>query len=280
MVLRLTLLVVAMVGLGGCVKRVVTVPPEAYVSLAGQRASYRQWSQVSDLCAVDPRLFDGDVKSMNALLSTFLQQTSAPADGEWAAEHLALLEEAVRVLGPALALERASIAKASSVGCTFEGLGPARELNAQAQRRLDDAGDLLPVIKARLALAGWKAARPGATAAAMEKACPAAPTTVAKSAPKKAKAAAPALPVVYFAAEDEHGRLDWSFCDGARVFATPGNPPSLESVAVEAKKGARPVDPAKWLEAAAKYPSEAIVRAPKIPRKQVVREVGPEPKDE
>jgi hypothetical protein len=279
MVLRLTLLVVAVVGLGGCVKRVVTVPPEAWVTLAGQRASYRQWAQVPDLCAIDPRLFDGDVRSMNALLAPFLQQTSAPADGAWAAEHIALLEEAVRVLGPALALERASIDKASSVGCTFEGLGPAKELNRQAQKRLDEAPDLLPVVKARLALTGWKAARPGATTAAQEKACPAAPVAAAKPT-KKVKVAVPALPVVYFAAEDEHGRLEWLFCDGAMVFATPGNPPALEPVAAEAKKGAKPVEPAKWLEAAAKYPTEAILRAPKIPRKQVVREVGPEPKDE
>jgi hypothetical protein len=278
MVLRLTLLVVLLVGAGGCLKRVVTVPPEAYVSLGGLKASYRQWSKVSDLCAVDPKLFDDDLKSMNALLGSFLQQTSAPADGVWAGEHIALLEEAVRVLGPAVELERGSIEKAASVGCTFQGLGPAKELNAQAQRRLDEAGDLLPVIKARLALAEWKTARPAATSAAMDKACPVAAAKV--PAKKVAKPAPAALPVVYFAAEDERGRLEWLFCDGAMVFATPGNPPALEPVAVDAKKPARAVEPAKWLEAAAKFPAESITRAPKIPRKQIVREAGPEPKDE
>ncbi len=255
-------------GVGGCARRNVTPPPEAFVSLGGKQAPYRAWARVDDLCAVDPQQFRSEQDAMTALLAEWLGQTSAPADGAWDDEHLALLEEGARQLPAALSVQQAALAKTETVGCTFEGLGPAKELNGQARRRVADADALVPQIKARLALAKWKAERPQAHGAARTQRCP----------PKPPKASAP--PVVFFAAEDEAARLEWHFCDGSLVFATPGNEPAWEAPPA-VKKPKKLPDPKRWLEAAAAFPGEDISRAPKLPRKVIKRaDDAPEPGDE
>lgn len=256
------------VGVGGCAKRRVTPPPEAFVTLGGKRAPYRAWAQVSDFCAIEPEPFKREQDAMTALLADWLGQTSANADGAWDDEHLALLEDGVRQLPPALAVQQAALAKTESEGCRIEGLGPAKELNAQARRRVADAEQLVPQVKARLALAKWKAERPQAQAAAQAQHCAAKP-----------KAGAP--PVPYFAAEDETARLEWRFCDGALVVATPGNPPAVATLPPAPKKAKKQPDPKAWLDAAAAFPAERISRAPKLPRKVTRRvETSPEPADE
>lgn len=259
---------VVVVVVGACAKRIITPPPEAFVNLGGKRASYRNWKRVADLCAVDPKVFDGDVQSMNALLLGFLEQTSAGPEGVWADEHIALLEEGAKVLPISLELSHDSLAHAWSLGCPFPGVTQAKDLVEQAQRRIAEAPELLPVVRARVALAKWKEQRPVAQEAARSS-CPVKP---AKS------------PAVYFASEDEASRAEWLFCDGAKVVASPGNPPAYEAPApaVDApapKKGKKP-DPAAYVEAAAKYPAASISRAPKIPKKKRGRDDGAaEPKD-
>ena len=260
-----TVLCVVAVGVGGCAKRVAQLPAEGFVTLVGHKAPYRAWGKVDDLCAVDPKVFTDEQQAMSALLADWLGQTSAPADGAWDDEHVALLEEGVRVLPVALELQDASLQKASSVGCGFTGLGPAKELNAQGRRRLAEAPGMVVQIKARLALAKWKEARPAAQQSAKENNC----LTKMK----------PPAPILYFAAEDENARLEWLFCDGSKVFATPGNPPAWE-VDPAAKKPKKDPDPKLWLDIAAKYPPENVSRAPKLPKKKLQRDDGaPEPED-
>jgi hypothetical protein len=218
---------------------------------------------VDDLCAIDPALFKREQDAMTALLAEWLGRTSAAVDGAWDDEHLALYEEGVKVLPPALEMQQVALARAETAGCTFEGLGPARELNAQARRRVLDAEASLPVIRARLALAKWKEDRPLAQARAREERCP-----------KKPK---PGPPVVYFAAEDEAARLEWYFCDGALVYATPGNPPAFEPPSSPRPPKKAP-DGRRWLEAASAYPGDQVSRAPRLPRKRLARNEGdPEP---
>lgn len=251
------------VGVGGCVRRNGTPPPETWVELAGHRAPARPWVMVDDLCAVDPALFTGEQQAMTTLLAEWLGRTSAAVDGAWDDEHVALYERGVEVLPPALEMQKAALARTETAGCAFEGLGPAKELNAQARRRVTDAEAALPAIRARLALAKWKDARPAADAAARQERCP-----------KKPK---PGAPVVYFAAEDEAARLEWRFCDGALVYATPGNAPAFEPAPAPRPPKKAP-DGKKWLEAAAAYPAEQVSRAPKLPRKRLARNAGdPEP---
>ncbi len=243
----------------GCVKRVVRPPPEAFVTLGGKKASYRAWARVEDLCAIDPNQFVTEQQGLSSLLADWLGQTSAPADGAWDDEHLALLEEGARLLPPALDLQKEALEKSAQVGCHFTGLGSANELNAQARRRVEETPWLAQQIKARLALAKWKDARPALTQTAKEQNC------VVKMKPP--------APILYFAAEDETAKLEWLFCDGSKVVASPGNPPAWQPDPT-AKKTKKEPDPKVWLDVAARYPAENVSRAPKLPKKKVTRDDG------
>ncbi len=254
---RLVLIGLGVLAVGGCVKRVFEVPPEATVSLGGLQAIWRPWAQVAELCAIDPKKFTQEQQAMTALLVQWLGQTSAPADGAWDDEHVALLEEGVRVLPGPLQAQQAALKKAASVGCRFEGLGPANEFNGQGLRRVDEGPELARQVRGRLALAKWKDERPVAQANAKAENCG-----------TKMK---PPAPILYFAAEDEHARLEWLFCDGSMVVATPGNTPSWVQDPA-AKKTKKEPDPKVWLEVAAKFPQENVSRAPKLPKKKVQRE--------
>ncbi|MBL8909753.1 MAG: hypothetical protein JNM17_03510 [Archangium sp.] len=250
----------------GCVKRVPTIPPETVVTVGSKSAPARNWASVEGLCDVDRNKFGNEQQAMTALLADWLGQTSAEADGAWDDEHLALLENGLKALSTPMAWQRDSLAKAKA--CGFEGLGSATELNAQALRRIDEGPWLAEQVRARLALAKWKDARPQLEHAAKQQHC--------------LKANKP--PVLYFAAEDEKAVLEWAFCDGSRVVASPGNPPAFQPAKVEAVAGkkskAKEPDPQLWLDAASKYPSEHVSRAPKLPRKKVVKnDDAPEPED-
>jgi hypothetical protein len=256
-------LVLGVLAVGGCVKRVVDVPPESSVTLGGLSAPYRAWARVDDLCAIDPQKFTDEQQALSALLAQWLGQTSAPMDGAWDDEHLALLEEGVRVLAVPLELQLASLNKSGAARCRFEGLGPAKELNGQALRRVEEGPELARQVRARLALAKWKEARPGAQQLAKDENCG-----------TKMK---PPAPILYFAAEDENARMEWLFCDGSKVWATPGNPPAWEPNPA-AKKTKKEPDPKVWLEVAAQFPGEKISRAPKLPKKKAARrDDSPEP---
>ena len=82
---------------------------------------------------------------------------------------------------------------------------------------------------------------------------------------------------VNIAAEDETARLEWLFCDGSKVVASPGNPPAWEQ-SPTAKPAKKAPDPKVWLDVVAKYPPESVSRAPKLPKKKVApRDAGEEP---
>lgn len=265
--MRVGFVVGCLVFSSACVKRIVTVPPEAYVTVGGLKASYRDWGRVSELCFVDPKLVQGDFESMNGLLANLLGQTSAGPDGSWADEHIALLEEAVRVLPVALDLQKRGINHASKAGCRFDGLTRALEFTDMGRKRLAEAPALLEIVKAKKALAAWKRDLPDSHASAKEKGC---------VAPAKGK---PVIPVVYAAFEDEKGHAEWLFCDGAKVAASPGSVPAYEAPAADAgKKPKKPADPKAYLEAQAKFPSESVSRAPRLPVKAAPkRDDAPEP---
>ncbi len=244
----------------GCVKQVVRVPPEAFVTLSGQRASYRDWSRVIDVCLVEPTVVTRDLDSMSALLATLLGQTSAGPEGVWADEHLAVLEQAARTLPVALDLERKALTQISRARCRFDGTTRATELNEQASKRLAEAPELLTQVRARKALAAWKASMPEVQQAAKDKGC---------AAPAKGQRAPPG-PVVYAAFEDERGRTEWLFCDGAKVAAAPGNVPGFEAPTVDpsVKKPKKTPEPKRYLEAQARFPPADVSRAPRLPARK------------
>ncbi|MDP3233419.1 MAG: hypothetical protein Q8N26_11630 [Myxococcales bacterium] len=253
-----------------CVKRVVTAPPEAFVTLGGTRATYRDWSRVSDLCAIDPKIMQQDFDSMNALLANFLGQTSAGPEGIWADEHVTLLEEAQRELPVALDLQKRGLNQASKAGCRFEGLLRTQELTDLGRKRLAEAPELLVIVKAKKALAAWKEGRPTAQQAASERSC----------APPAKGQRAPAGPVLFAAFEDEKGHTEWLFCDGSKVAASPGNLPAFAPPAPDAaaKKPKKAPEPKAYLEAQSKFPSAEVSRAPRLPTKKTVKaDDAPEP---
>lgn len=242
------LLLVTLVLVVGCVKRAPRVPTESTVTVGGKSVKHRAWGTVDDLCLINKTQFLDEQQAMGTLLADWLGQTSAPVDGAWDDEHLALLEEGARVLPTPLDQQKTAIEQAKV--CRWEGLASVAELNAQAIRRTSEAADFIEQVKARLALQKWRDERPRLAQAGKDASC-----VVNKKAPP--------APVLYFAAEDEHAAMEWLFCDGSKVVASPGNPPAWQPDPA-AKKPKKEPDPKLWLDVASKYPSEKISRAPKF----------------
>lgn len=240
--------VVSLLLLSACARRVATIPVESTIALGDQRAIYRPWQQVEALCLVPEQQFVGEQQALSTLLADWLGRTSAPIDGGWDEEHVALLEEGARVLPPAISTQKAAIARAKQ--CGFKGLSAPNELLDQAERRVNEAADTAPQIRARIALLQWREVRPVAQATAFDENC-------------RLKAA-PQAPILYYAAEDETARLEWLFCDGAKVVASIGNPPKYEPNP-NARKAKKQPDPQQYLDLAAAFPGERISRAPRPP---------------
>lgn len=249
----------------GCAKRIGPPPPEQLLTLAGHTAPVRAWADYEALCDVKPEQWAREHDAMQVLLADWLGQTSAPADGAWDDEHLAVLEQGLTVLPEPLKVEAAALDSAKQRHCYFQSTSGLRELVSQAQRRVEEGAWLATEVKARLALARWKEAQPAAIAQAHEQSC------LTKMKPKE--------PILYYAAEDETARLEWRFCDGSHVVATPGNTPAWEPDPA-ARKPKKDPDPRVWLDIAARYPPGQISRAPKLPRKHVEHgDDAPEPDD-
>ena len=263
---RVWVLCVAVVA-GGCVKQLIRPPTEAFVKVGSKQASYRDWSQV-DVCLVDQKLWVQDFDAMNALLAELLGQTSAGPEGMWADEHIALLEEAQKQLPMPLKLNAAAITQARSSACRIDGLTRAQELNSQALKRLAEAPELLVHVRARRAVMEWKNAQDGALSTAREK-CPAKPKSSAK-------------PQVFYASEDDANHAQWLFCDGHKVVAAPGEPPSFVASETPPARGAKKPTPKEYLDAAAKFESASVSRSPKMPVKVAAKRAdeGAEPDGE
>lgn len=245
--MRRTLLCLALAAtVVGCGKKRVGPPPEKTLTVLGKKAVYRDWSNVSP-CDVDPRPLSGEVTAMTELLNEALGQTSADENGIWSDEQLALLEDGPIVLSPALAANETLSRMAAA--CQLDpsvDLKVFTELTAQTRRRLDGASGLLQKLKAKAALAKWKNDLPANIAAAKGEWC---------AAPKPG-----VTPDIFFAFEDDTGRVEWRFCDDAKVVAAPGSPPTFEPPPAAKKK---PKDK-PYLDSAAKYPASDVQRAPKL----------------
>jgi hypothetical protein len=269
--MKRTILIACVVMSAACAKRVVTAPLEGYVLLGDQRASYRDWSKTADLCAYDPKLVSKDFESMNTLLTLFLEQTQGDATAAWDEPKLDLYEKGVKQLPTALDLEARSLQAAKNAKCQFEGVAKAAELNGKARARVEEGPAIIAAVRAKRALAGWKASVPDMMNQGKAAKCV---VNNAPPPPGKAKPAKPAVaePIVYGAFEDETGHAEWHFCDGAKVVvAAAGTAPAFEAApappeppnAKKAKKPAPAPAPQPWLDAAAKYPADQIAHAPK-----------------
>jgi hypothetical protein len=248
------LVIAGCLALVACTKKRVAPPPGTEAKLGGMGASYRvKWGFTSP-CDVDPRTLTDDARSASSMLSAFLDQTSTPPQSSWSAEQLALYEAALRELPPLLDANEVVLRNVSR--CAFTEADGARAALTQlsplvppARKRLEEATDAVPVIKAGLAVAAWKTALPQAINDARDQWCTPKPK-----------------PDIFYAYEDEAGVTEWLFCDGARVTAAQSSKPEFKGPSdAAAKKPGKKLDGKKYLEGAATYPSSEVQHAPKLP---------------
>jgi hypothetical protein len=233
-------------------------PPLQSFKLEAYRADYRDpAAPKTSVCGAEPKALAKEMSGMEELLSAFLQSTSAPSDGVWSDDHLALLKASQDSMGKVLDVYQAELAQV--VKCKFdkklgfdELLPKSEELIGQARKRIDEGPGLLAAVDARKATKKWHDGLPGEEESAKGQWCP----------PKLR----PGASDVYFAFKDESGHSEWLFCDGSKVKADGSGAPewipgAAEESGKKKKKAAKPT-PKPYLEAAAKYPEKEIHKAP------------------
>ncbi|MHB8875471.1 MAG: hypothetical protein ACYC8T_17445 [Myxococcaceae bacterium] len=249
----LRVLPVLLLGLTGCGHKKLPPPIEQKLTLGGNVATYRDYRK-GVVCDMEPHRLESDLDSMNALLVSFLGQTSASREGMWADEHVSLLEGAVQALPAALdghesALSGMRRCKFDTKADLGETARKGEELARQSRKRLADAPGLLTWLNAKRAVEKWREAQPAAQQAGREEWCPPSPR--------------PGAPDLFYASA-EGGQTRWYFCDGSLVTAEGASPPQFLGSPAEGKKAKKP-QPKPYLEAAAKYPSSEVQRPPPMP---------------
>lgn len=241
----------ALVCVAACVKSYTRPPPGKTVELGGLTAEWHDFG--ARLCDTDPRIVANELQAMNAVLTKYVDGTSAGPEGTWAEEHATLLDQGARQLPPALDAYEATVR--GSARCKFDaksGIADAsrrgEELVRQSRARLEETPELLPYAQASAALGKWKAGLPALQGTAKENWCP-----------QKIKRGSPDL---YFVHSDEHGAVHFLFCDGSTVTRAEGSKPSY--TAPDTKKVA--VKP--YLDATAGYPADEIQKAPRLPARK------------
>jgi hypothetical protein len=257
---------------GGCARPVLRAPPEVSVKVGRLQATNRDWSKVQ-VCFTEREPVQADIDSMTRLLKAFVDQTSLSVQESWPDDQLSMLEQSPAVLAPTLSVQRSSLAalKKAQNECRFKNVELALKVNASAQKRIDEAPQLVAQIRGARALVAWQS---GLT--------PARDAAKARCGTAKTK---PSKPECYYATEDQVGKLEWRFCDGSMVVAGPGVPPAyVAAPEVTLAKGKKPkvsFKPEDYLKVASERAHEAIDKAPRaVPKIGLKPDDGqPEPSD-
>lgn len=233
-----------------------TPPPKTQTYKLGRwRASFRDYagSRIS-ICDAEPRWLFDELVSVNDLLGGLLDALPAGSDVSWSEAQLKLFGEAQPTLGSVLDAHEHNLRAVTSCGFAQKRSFPAivrrgEEYVRRARQHLAEAPRLIANIRAKEALARWRVERLHEEVKA-RRGC-------------GGRARRGAALEVYFAYQDEMGESGWLFCDGAKVVAQPGGTPRL----VEMPEGLtaaqrRRLRPARYLEAAARYPANMVSRAP------------------
>ena len=241
----------------GCASRRAESPPVQTLDLGSRHSPYRNYKGYN-LCAQNSAQLVAELDQVNAVLSDFLQSTSAGPEGVWAAEHLALLADGQKSLPPALGalqetyrrLRQCRLDPASGLP---EIVRQGDELARQSGARLDDAPELLAVGEARRAIAQWEESLPTLREKSRRVGC--------KKRPGGAK-----KPVAFFATESSEGTRSWYFCDGTWVRGKTGAP--AEAIRPKGKAPPKGKDGSTpYLETAARFPPDQISRSPRLPER-------------
>lgn len=250
---RFSLLAAVVIACGPGCTRAPAKPPDLHeYSLAGQKAPNRAyWAAGVDPCRVERSLAADEARAMNALLSKFLEQTAFAPDSVWPADALALLEQGAQSLPAELEVYERTLTSLSRCrpDKTVDVAPIAEEgtrLVEQARARLPNAEQVVANVRRTQAVAEWRAKELALQNSERQAWCPPRPT------PK---------PDIYFAWQDETGRLEWLFCDGSKVVAEPNaDPQYVEANPPPAKKPA--MTPSGFVQAARGFPESEIRRPP------------------
>lgn len=239
---------------GACAGRQPT--PLQHYSLGMARAEYRDYTGArADLCDVEPRWLVDELSSVNGLLARFLADTKEATSPQSLqhAEHLELLKEAARTLGPVMETHRKNLTALSE--CDFHRTGAFPELARRGMEllelskgRLAEASTAVAAAELRRAQQKWAEEAPAREAAARETWCP--------RNPKLGQGE------LYFARQYPNDRTEWLFCDGVMVEAPAGGEPQLVTPEWLSSKERRRIQPQRYLEAAKAYPASEIDRQP------------------
>lgn len=253
MVGRFSPLAAIVIACGAGCARAPAKPPELYeFSLGGLRAPNRAyWSAGTDPCRVSRTLVADEARAMNALLTRFLEQTALSPDSEWPAEQLALLEEGARMLPPELDVYERTLTSLS--GCKPDPAVDVAALAAEGQKlveqsraRLPNAAQVVANVRMRQAKAEWRQKELAAQSSERQAWCPPKPKPI---------------PDIFYAWEDENGRLEWLFCDGSRVVAEANSEPEYVPPETPPRVKAKQT-PAGFVKAAKSFPESEIRRPP------------------
>lgn len=250
---RFSLLTAVVIACGFGCARAPAKPPDLYeYSLGGQRAPNRAyWSAGVDPCRVSRSLAADEARAMNALLTKFLERTAFAPESIWPAEALSLLEEGGRTLPPELEVyERTLTSLADCKPDPAVDVKPLAEegmkLVAQTRERLPSAASVVNNVRRRQAIDAWRAQELAAQGTERQAWCPPKPKPI---------------PDIFYAWQDETGRLEWLFCDGSKVVAEAGGEPQYVQPDPPPKK--KPTQtPAGFVQAAKAFPESEIRRPP------------------
>lgn len=234
----------------GCARNVKPPAAEDY-SLAGLSAPVRDYSAVK-VCNVKRAILAEELFAFNALLEKWLDQTSADASGMWSDEQLALLEEGSRTLPPVLATQQATIdalspCKPDRKYDVSEIIARGVQLIPMARNRVETGPKVVAEVRRRKVVDAWRTKELATQETERTNWCP--PTVRG-------------MPDVFYAWQDETGKLEWLFCDGSKVVAEPNaEPQHVGGPGYDAKKrGANKPD--AFVKAAQKFPDSEIRRPP------------------
>jgi hypothetical protein len=230
----------------GCARGKPRPPAIRSIEISGIKAEYRD-THDGNVCDAGAERLTKEEDAISNLLAHFLT-ASAPVEGRWSPEAARVLKDAAPRLDPLLSAQE-DLSR-GLVKCHFpsrqldSAVAAADQLTAQARART--APDVLERLRAAQA---WHDAITSHLQPAREEWCPPKPK--------------PGKVVIFYAAEDETGAVEWFFCDSRTVRQPLNDAPALLPEAEPEKKPGKVPSPKAYLDAAKRYPTEEIARPPK-----------------